>query len=255
MASETCLVSGVALRLEQVSIVLGGRVLIPPLTEEVSPGTVLTLMGPSGSGKSTLLSFLGGTLASPFRAGGRIWVGAREVTALPAERRRIGTLFQDDLLFPHLTVGENLAFGLARTVRGRRARATHIAAVLAHAGLEGFAARDPATLSGGQRARVALLRLLLAEPQVLLLDEPFNRLDAALRAEFRQFVFAHAAAAALPVLLVTHDGADAEAAGGTVLALRTDVSATTIIERVCTAGRAGDRPMRPAGLEENEGGQ
>ena len=245
--------SDAALRLEQVSIVLAGRVLIPPLTEQVSPGTVFTLMGPSGSGKSTLLSFLGGTLAGPFRAGGRIWVGAREVTTLPAERRRIGTLFQDDLLFPHLTVGENLAFGLARTVRGRRARAARIAAVLAQAGLEGFAPRDPATLSGGQRARVALLRLLLAEPQVLLLDEPFNRLDAPLRAEFRRFVFEHAAAAALPVLLVTHDGADAEAAGGTVLALRTDASATTFIERVGAEGLAGARPRRQAGPE-TEGG-
>ena len=247
--------SDAALRLEQVSIVLDGRVLIPPLTEQVPPGTVLTLMGPSGAGKSTVLSFLGGTLAGPFRACGRIWVGAREVTTLPAERRRIGTLFQDDLLFPHLTVGENLAFALVRTVRGRRARTARIAAVLAQAGLEGFAPRDPATLSGGQRARVALLRLLLAEPQVLLLDEPFNRLDAALRAEFRRFVFAHAAAAALPVLLVTHDVADAEAAGGTVLALRTDASATTFIERVGAEGRTGDRAMAQAELETKGGGR
>ena len=245
--------SDAALRLEQVSIALDGRVLIPPLTEQIPPGTVLTLMGPSGSGKSTLLSFLGGTLRGPFRTAGRIWVGSREVSTVAAEQRRIGTLFQDDLLFPHLTVGENLAFGLARAVRGRSARAARITAVLAHAGLEGFASRDPATLSGGQRARVALLRLLLAEPQVLLLDEPFNKLDAALRAAFRRFVFEHAAAAALPVLLVTHDRADAEAAAGAVLEVRTDATGTVCIER--TSPEQSERATSAPGVETvREGG-
>lgn len=208
-----------SLRLEQVSIALEGRVLIPPLSVSVAPGEVLTLMGPSGSGKSTLLGVLCGTSAPVFSAAGRIWIGEREVTALPPERRRIGILFQDDLLFPHLSVGENLAFGLTASVRGRRLRAARIAAALAEAGLEGFAKRDPATLSGGQRARVALLRLLLAQPEALLLDEPFNKLDAPMRAEFRRFVFQHAAAAGLPVLMVTHDAADAGAAGGPVLQL------------------------------------
>ena len=208
------------LRLEDVSIALEGRVLIPALNVVVRPGEVLTLMGPSGSGKSTLLAVLGGTAAAVFDVAGRVWIGEREVTGLPPERRRIGILFQDDLLFPHLTVGENLAFGLAPSVRGRKARAVRIDAALREAGLAGFARRDPGTLSGGQRARVALLRLLLADPQVLLLDEPFNKLDAALRAEFRRFVFEHARAAGLPVLLVTHDAADAEAAQGPLLELR-----------------------------------
>lgn len=247
--------SDAALRLEDISIVLDDRVLIPPLTEQILPGTVLTLMGPSGSGKSTLLSFLGGTLTGPFRTAGRIWVGSREVTAVAAERRRIGTLFQDDLLFPHLTVGENLAFGLARTVRGRKARAARIAAVLTQAGLEGFAPRNPATLSGGQRARVALLRLLLAEPQVLLLDEPFNKLDTALRAEFRRFVFEHASAAALPVLLVTHDTADAEAAAGTVLSLRTDATGSAFITRTGAERSASGVSVPDLGSVVQGGGQ
>ncbi len=207
------------LRLEDVSIALAGRVLIPALSVVVRPGEVLTLMGPSGAGKSTLLAVLGGTAAAVFDVAGRVWIGERQVTGLPPERRRIGILFQDDLLFPHLTVGENLAFGLAPSVRGRKARAARIDAALREAGLAGFARRDPGTLSGGQRARVALLRLLLADPQVLLLDEPFNKLDAALRAEFRRFVFEHARAAGLPVLLVTHDAADAEAAQGPLLEL------------------------------------
>ena len=218
-----------ALHLEGVSIALEGRMLIPPLSVSVPPGHVVTLMGPSGSGKSTLLSFLGGTIAAAFHAAGRVWVGEREVTEEPPERRRIGILFQDDLLFPHLSVGENLAFGLGPRVRGRKLRAARIDAALSEAGLAGFARRDPATLSGGQRARVALLRLLLAEPEVLLLDEPFNRLDTMLRADFRRFVFGHAVAAGLPVLMVTHDWADAEAAKGPVLELGTAADGMPVI--------------------------
>ncbi len=219
------------LRLEQVSVALEGRTLIPSISVEVRAGQVLTLMGPSGSGKSTLLSVLGGTVASAFRVAGRVWIGEREVTNLPPERRRIGILFQDDLLFPHLTVGENLAFGLAPAVRGRRARAARIDAALRDVGLTGFAPRNPATLSGGQRARVALLRLLLADPEVLLLDEPFNKLDAAMRADFRRFVFDHAQSAGLPVLMVTHDAADAEAAQGPVLELRQAPDGSPVIQR------------------------
>jgi len=94
-----------------------------------------------------------------------------------------------------------------------------VAKALAEADLEGFEHRDPATLSGGQRARVALMRTLLAEPRVLLLDEPFNRLDARLRQDFRRFVFEHAAHRGLPILLVTHDAADAQAVGGRIITL------------------------------------
>jgi putative thiamine transport system ATP-binding protein len=133
------------------------------------------------------------------------------------EARRVGIQFQDDLLFPHLSVGGNLAFGLGARVRGREARRKCVEAALAEADLAGFADRDPATLSGGQRARVALMRTLLAEPRALLLDEPFNKLDAQLRDDVRRFVFDHARERELPVLLVTHDEADARAAGGRVL--------------------------------------
>jgi putative thiamine transport system ATP-binding protein len=135
---------------------------------------------------------------------------------LPPERRRIGILFQDDLLFPHLSVGANLGFGLRADVKDRRAR---IEEALAAAGLAGFAARDPATLSGGQRQRVALMRALLAEPAAILLDEPFGKLDADLRAQMREFVFAHVRDRKLPCLMVTHDSQDADAAGGVVRTL------------------------------------
>lgn len=213
------------LKLKNVTIALGERVLIPGLDLEVEPGEVATLMGPSGSGKSALLSFIGGTLDGGFTATGRVLVGDTEITHLPPNLRRVGVLFQDDLLFPHLSVGGNLAFGLSPEIGGRRARRTRIDRALAEAGLSGFRDRDPVTLSGGQRARVALLRTLLSEPQVLLLDEPFGKLDQDLREDFRRFVFSHAAARKLPVLMVTHDIADAVAAGGRLVTIEPDPAA------------------------------
>ena len=206
-----------ALRVECRGLAVGGRTLIDALDLTVEPGAVVTVMGPSGSGKSTLLSWMCGTLDPAFRVAGRVWLGEEDITSLSPEARRVGILFQDDLLFPHLSVGGNLAFGLPAAVRGRAARRARVEAALADADLAGFADRDPATLSGGQRARVAVMRTLLAEPRALLLDEPFNRLDADLRDRFRRFVFTHARS--LPTLLVTHDEADALAASGPILRL------------------------------------
>ena len=208
-----------SLQLREVRVTLQGRVLIPAMNLTVGPGECVTVMGPSGCGKSTLLAFIAGTLDPVFRATGRVAVGGVDITAVAPERRRVGIQFQDDLLFPHLSVGENLAFALTERVRERPARRRHVDEALSEAGLSGFAQRDPATLSGGQRARVALMRTLLAEPAVLLLDEPFNRLDAQLRQDFRRFVFEHAAQRGLPMLLVTHDVAVARAAGGPVVEL------------------------------------
>lgn len=196
------------LLLDAVSVSIGGRALFPPLSLHVPQGEAATVMGPSGCGKSSLLAAICGTLDPALTAAGRVLLDGVPLDGLPPERRRVGILFQDDLLFPHLSVGGNLAFGLPRGLP-RAERRARIAAALAEAELPGFADRDPATLSGGQRARVALMRALLAEPRALLLDEPFSRLDAALRARFRAFVLGHAAARGLPVLLVTHDPADA----------------------------------------------
>jgi putative thiamine transport system ATP-binding protein len=206
------------LQLIRISLRVGGNDLLTGLDLEVGPGAVTTVMGPSGCGKSSLLSYLCGTLEPAFEATGEVWLDGVAIHELPPERRRVGILFQDDLLFPHLSVGENLAFALPPAVRGRRERRARIEAALDEADLAGFARRDPATLSGGQRARVALMRTLLAEPRALLLDEPFGKLDRALRDRFRAFVFEHARAAGLPTLLVTHDEADAHAAAGAVIA-------------------------------------
>ncbi|MBL3608479.1 ATP-binding cassette domain-containing protein [Rhodovulum sulfidophilum] len=206
------------LRLQDIAIARGAEPLIA-VDVHVAPGEVLSVMGPSGSGKSTLLAAVIGTLPPGFAMTGRVLLNGRKVTGLPPEDRRIGILYQDELLFPHLSVGGNLAFALPRSLRGRKARRARVEAALEEIGLPGFAKRDPATLSGGQKARVALMRMLLAEPEALLLDEPFSRLDATLRDQIRALVFARARDRGLPVLLVTHDRADAEAAGGPVIGL------------------------------------
>lgn len=208
------------LTLENVTIRLDGRTLID-ISASVAPGEVLTVMGPSGSGKSTLLHALAGSLAPVFELSGAVHLGDADVLALPAETRRMGLLFQDPLLFPHLSVCGNVMIAIPRAVSKVRGERQGLAEdALTAIGLEGYGPRDPATLSGGQAARVALQRTLLSQPRALLLDEPFSKLDSALRQEMRTLVFDHARARNLPVILVTHDPADAEAAGGEVFVLK-----------------------------------
>jgi len=203
------------LTLDGVVICRDGRTLVD-ISDHVAPGEVLTVMGPSGSGKSTLLSYIIGTLDPGFEVTGRVILNSTDITDLAPEARQVGILFQDELLFPHLSVGENLAFGLRARVKGRAERMRRIEAALDEIGLGGFFHRDPETLSGGQKARVALMRMLLSGPKMLLLDEPFSRLDTERRDKIRALVFEQARAKGLPVLLVTHDHADADAAGGRV---------------------------------------
>jgi len=193
-----------------------GDVTLMELTADVSAGSVLTVMGPSGSGKSTLLSFIGGFLDPAFQAKGTVSVDNVDLLLLEPQARRAGILFQDPLLFPHMSVGANVAFATPADLADRRQRRQIAADILADMGLAGFADRDPATLSGGQKARVALARVLVSRPRLLLLDEPFSRLDMELRAQMRILVFERARTAGLPVILVTHDDADADAAGGPV---------------------------------------
>lgn len=202
--------------LDHVRIALDGRELLD-IDAHVAPGEVLTVMGPSGSGKSSLLAYVGGFLDPAFEASGRVRVGDVDLTALAPEDRHAGILFQDPLLFPHMSVAGNLVFALPQGSGSRAQRRQQAEHMLAEVGLEGMADRDPDTLSGGQRARVALARVLLSRPRTLLLDEPFSKLDADLRQQMRELVFAKAGAAGLPTILVTHDAADAMAAGGPIL--------------------------------------
>ena len=204
--------------LDQVVLAIDGEALFAPLSFAVEPGTVTSVVGPSGSGKSSLLRYLCGFLPDGVSGQGTIRFGQETLGSLPPAHRGLGLLFQDPLLFPHLDVAGNLLFGLRRT--GSRAeRRAEVDAGLASVGLEGLRDRDPATLSGGQQARVALLRVLLSRPRALLLDEPFRALDEANRHRVRQLVFGAAAQRRLPVLLVTHDPDDVAAAGGPVIEL------------------------------------
>ncbi len=202
-----------SLRLEKLTISHQGAAMVA-LDVKVDAGEVLTIMGPSGCGKSTLLAALIGALPPAFTASGNVFLDGQDITHLPTHARKLGILFQDDILFPHLSVADNLGFGLPKATPNRKEA---IAQALAEAGLAGMGPRDPATLSGGQRARVALMRTLLSAPRALLLDEPFAKLDSDLRVQMREVVFAAARTRGLPVILVTHDRDDARAAGGAVL--------------------------------------
>ena len=208
------------LELRRISIRLDGRVLVD-IDTVIRSGEIVTLMGPSGSGKSSLLAHVCGMLPmdgnARFEVSGQVILNGQVLDGLAPQDRHVGILFQDDLLFPHLSVGGNLAFALPSKIRGRDQRRKRIDEALESAGLGGFADRDPATLSGGQRARVALMRVLLSEPNALLLDEPFSKLDTELRDQIRTFVFDQARLRGLPTLMVTHDPDDGAAAGGRIV--------------------------------------
>ncbi len=204
-----------ALNLAEVSIRLRHSVLLQPFSLIIPEGEIVTLMGPSGSGKSSLLSLIAGDLGQPFAGAGRIALDGAPLQGLPPERRRIGRLFQDDLLFPHLTVGENLMFGMPRAIGQRREKMQDALRAIE---LDGFEHRPPHTLSGGQRSRVALMRALLADPRAMLLDEPFGKLDTGLKSSVRALVFSRLKMRSIPCLLVTHDRADAPD-GGRILCI------------------------------------
>jgi putative thiamine transport system ATP-binding protein len=188
------------------AIHIANRILVQGVSLTIANGQIATLMGASGSGKSSILAAVTGTLSEALRFKGSVQLNGKCVDDLPTSQRNIGLLFQDDLLFAHMTVFENLLFAVPAGDKKLRHAAVNEA--LREADLMGFGERDPATLSGGQRARVALMRALLAKPQALLLDEPFSKLDAALRGRFKEFVFSHVRARNIPVLMVTHDKAD-----------------------------------------------
>lgn len=200
-----------SLQLDQLSLALDGVAFIRAFSLAVEAGEIVTLMGPSGSGKSSILQAIAGGLAAPFSATGRVLVDGVEVTHMTPAKRHIGRLFQDDLLFPHLTVAENMLFGMARGARATRLEKVQKA--LSEIELSGFEDRPPATLSGGQRQRVSLMRSLLAAPHCMLLDEPFSKLDENLRAAMRALTFKELLASKTPALLVTHDKADAPPQG------------------------------------------
>ncbi|MBS0563677.1 MAG: ATP-binding cassette domain-containing protein [Proteobacteria bacterium] len=172
----------------------------------VPEGAICALLGPSGAGKSTLLSVIAGFVAP---AAGRVSWQGRDLAPLPPGRRPLSILFQDQNLFPHLTVAQNLGLGLRPDLRLSPADHARIDEALARTGLAGLGPRKPGTLSGGQQGRVALARALLRRRPLLLLDEPFSALGPGLKAEMLDLVRGIAAETGTTVLMVSHDPADA----------------------------------------------
>ncbi|MDP3862077.1 MAG: ATP-binding cassette domain-containing protein [Phaeovulum sp.] len=174
----------------------------------IPTGALVAVIGPSGAGKSTLLSAIAGFFA---QSAGRILWNGHDLAALPPGARPLSILFQDQNLFPHLTVAENLGLGLNPSLRLSAADRAAIDTALARTGLVGLAGRKPGQLSGGQQSRVALARVLLRARPLLLLDEPFAALGPALKAEMLALVVEIAAEQGTTVLMVSHDPADARA--------------------------------------------
>ena len=192
---------------------------------QVAAGDRVALIGPSGAGKSTLLMALAGFL--PPLKGRILWQGA-DLVSIPPGKRPMTILFQDQNLFPHLTLAQNLGLGLSPTLRLSKDQHTQIDTALARVGLPDMAARKPGQLSGGQQGRAALARALLQSNPVLLLDEPFAALGPALKAEMLDLLdeVAHATGAA--VLMVTHDPNDAKRFAGKTVLVADGVASTPI---------------------------
>jgi spermidine/putrescine ABC transporter ATP-binding subunit len=195
-----------ALSIGRLTKSYGAQRAVDDVSFEVPAGSLLTLLGPSGCGKTTILRAIAGFVAPD---GGRIEVGGVDITALPPERRQTAMLFQNYALFPHMTVMQNVAFGLKMRRLGRAEIAAKVAAALALVRLEALAGRYPAELSGGQQQRAALARALVTEPQLLLLDEPFGALDQNLREAMQVELRKLQQRLGITTILVTHDQQEA----------------------------------------------
>lgn len=204
------------LSLHQISLSWPNQPLIQSFSLTIPKGKITVLQGPSGCGKSTLLSAIAGTYDPRLSIKGDILLDERQLNHLAPQQRRIGILFQDALLFPHLTVAQNLGFGLPSHY-SRSTRQKAISQALNDAGLSEYGDRDPAHLSGGQKARIAMMRAMLSEPKALLMDESFASLDPALRSQFGQFVATQIERRQIPALLISHHEEDKVFATGEVI--------------------------------------
>ena len=205
-ASRYCRPMNPYLTLDSLSVQYGENFAVRDLSLAVEQGEFLTLLGPSGCGKTTTLRAIAGFIAP---SQGRILIGGEDITELQPHRRNVGVVFQSYALFPHLTVEENVAFGLRMRHVARLERKRRATDALHMVGLSKLGARYPAQLSGGQQQRVALARALVIEPHILLLDEPLSNLDANLRAELRGEIRALQSRLKITTILVTHDQQEA----------------------------------------------
>ena len=193
-------------RVDQARKTYGDVVAVDNVDLEVADGEFFTLLGPSGSGKTTTLRMIAG-FEQP--DAGTITLGGEDITHRPPYARDVNTVFQDYALFPHMTVAENVGYGLKVKGVGRRERASKVDEVLRMVRLEGFGSRKPVQLSGGQRQRVALARSIVNQPKVLLLDEPLGALDLKLRQEMQEFLKKLQQELGMTFLYVTHDQEEA----------------------------------------------
>jgi putative spermidine/putrescine transport system ATP-binding protein len=193
-------------RFESVTKHYGQTVAVDHFDLSVADGEFVTLLGPSGCGKTTTLRMVAG-LIEP--TGGRIWFDDQDVTRLPPRSRNIGFVFQTPALFPHLSVADNVAFGLSVKGAKKSAIAGRVDEMLAMVGLSGYGARMPAELSGGQQQRVALARVLATDPRVLLFDEPLSALDKNLRETLKYSILDLQRRTAKTAIYVTHDQSEA----------------------------------------------
>jgi len=193
-------------RVEHISKAFGEYPALDDISVTIPSGQLTALLGPSGSGKTTLLRTIAG-IEAPDR--GRVRFGEDDVTNLPVRERRVGFVFQDYALFDHMTVAENIAFGLSVRRASPKDIDTRVRELLARVQLSQFASRYPKQLSGGQRQRVALARALAPDPRLLLLDEPFGALDARVRAELRSWLRRLHDDLHLTSVFVTHDQEEA----------------------------------------------
>ena len=196
----------IPIRLEQVSKHLGETRAVDGVDLTIRGGELFFLLGPSGCGKTTLLNLIAGLLEP---GSGRIWFGDRDVTSLPTHQRNAVMCFQSYALWPHLTVAENIRFGLGVRKLSRREQDERIEEALALVRMQQFAERKPAELSGGQQQRVAIARATAVRPACLLLDEPLSNLDTRLRQEMRGEIRSICRTTGLTTLYVTHDQKEA----------------------------------------------
>ena len=183
------------------------KTLIKNLSIKIENSEILCVFGESGVGKSSLINVISGVNEENLNIEGEIKLNGIKLNNIPTEKRKIGLLLQDGTLFPHLTVEQNLLFGMNKSLNKKEKRSL-ILNYLDKANMSGFQDRYPNTLSGGQKARIACLRAILSEPNALLLDEPFSSLDPSQRNSFREFVVKQVKRANIPCLLVTHDEGD-----------------------------------------------
>ena len=183
------------------------KTLIKNLSVKIENSEILCVFGESGVGKSSLINVISGVNEENLNIEGEIKLNGIKLNNIPTEKRKIGLLLQDGTLFPHLTVEQNLLFGMNKSLN-KKEKSNLILNYLDKANMSGFQDRYPNTLSGGQKARIACLRAILSEPNALLLDEPFSSLDPSQRNSFREFVVKQVKRANIPCLLVTHDEGD-----------------------------------------------